>query len=234
MNQLPQRQAGFTLVEIAIVLVIIGLLLGGVLKGQELINSAKVKNMVGDFRTVSSLAYGYQDRFKALPGDQTQAQLDLAFGAGVAAACAPPAAAGQCVQNNGRIDGAWNAAAVTDETFVFWQHVRLANLASGPTQIANPNYQPRNADGGLIGIESGLNAAGAAAPFIVGMRGTFFVCSDGILGRYVRQIDTVMDDGDTAAGSVQAVPTGSVRGAVAATATAAIQDGAQYTVCASF
>ncbi|MER2624596.1 MAG: prepilin-type N-terminal cleavage/methylation domain-containing protein [Accumulibacter sp.] len=234
MNQMRKQQSGFTLVEIAIVLVIIGLLLGGVLKGQELINSAKVKNMVGDFRTVSSLAYGYQDRFKALPGDQTQAQLDLAFGAGVAAACAPPAAAGQCVQNNGRIDGAWNAAAVTDETFVFWQHVRLANLASGPTQIANPNYQPRNADGGLIGIESGLNAAGAAAPFIVGMRGTFFVCSDGILGRYVRQIDTVMDDGDTAAGSVQAVPTGSVRGAVAATATAAIQDGAQYTVCASF
>ena len=233
MNQMRKQQSGFTLVEIAIVLVIIGLLLGGVLKGQELINSAKVKNMVGDFRTVSSLAYGYQDRFKALPGDQTQAQLDLAFGAGVAAACAP-AAAGQGTQNNVRIDGAWNAAAVTDETFVFWQHVRLANLASGPTQIINPNYQPRNADGGLIGIESGLDAAGAAAPFIVGMRGTFFVCSDGILGRYVRQIDTVMDDGDTAAGSVQAVPTGSARGAVAATATAAIQDGAQYTVCASF
>jgi prepilin-type N-terminal cleavage/methylation domain-containing protein len=234
MNQMRKQQSGFTLVEIAIVLVIIGLLLGGVLKGQELINSAKVKNMVGDFRTVSSLAYGYQDRFKALPGDQTQAQLDLAFGAGVAAACAPPAAAGQCVQNNGRIDGAWNAAAVTDETFVFWQHVRLANLAIGPTQHWAPIYQPRNADGGLIGIESGLNAAGAAAPFIVGMRGTFFVCSDGILGRYVRQIDTVMDDGDTAAGSVQAVPTGSARATVAATATAAIQDGAQYTVCASF
>ena len=38
-----KQQSGFTLVEIAIVLVIIGLLLGGVLKGQELINSAKVK-----------------------------------------------------------------------------------------------------------------------------------------------------------------------------------------------
>jgi prepilin-type N-terminal cleavage/methylation domain-containing protein len=45
------KQSGFTLVEIAIVLVIIGLLLGGVLKGQELINSAKVKNMIAsDFR----------------------------------------------------------------------------------------------------------------------------------------------------------------------------------------
>ena len=152
MNQMRKQQSGFTLVEIAIVLVIIGLLLGGVLKWQELSNSAKVKNMVGDFRTVSSLAYGYQDRFKALPGDQTQAQLDLAFGAGVAAACAPPAAAGQCVQNNGRIDGAWNAAAVTDEVEEIGPNVRLANLASGPTQIANPNSQPRKADGGVSAI----------------------------------------------------------------------------------
>ena len=50
----PYRQAGFTLVEIAIVLVIIGLLLGGVLKGQELVNNAKVKNLANDFRAVSS------------------------------------------------------------------------------------------------------------------------------------------------------------------------------------
>ncbi len=231
-----RRQSGFTLVEIAIVLVIIGLLLGGVLKGQELINSAKVKNMVGDFRTVSSLAYGYQDRFKALPGDQTQAQLTAAFGVdalGVALGTACTAGAAACVPNNGRIDGAWNAAGPTDETYVFWQHVRLANLATGPTAFANANYQPRNADGGLIGIESGLNAAGAPAPFIANMRGTFFVCSDGVLGRYVKQIDTTMDDGDTAAGSVQAVATGSAR-ATAAVPTANIQDGAQYTVCASF
>jgi prepilin-type N-terminal cleavage/methylation domain-containing protein len=78
-----KQQSGFTLVEIAIVLVIIGLLLGGVLKGQELINSAKVKNMIGDLRTVSSMVYAYQDRFKALPGDQTAAQ--LATGAGFCA-----------------------------------------------------------------------------------------------------------------------------------------------------
>ena len=44
------HQSGFTLVEMAIVLVIIGLLIGGVLKGQELINSAKVKNLALDFR----------------------------------------------------------------------------------------------------------------------------------------------------------------------------------------
>ena len=47
-----KKQSGFTLIELAIVLVIIGLLLGGVLKGQELINSAKVKNMASDFKNV--------------------------------------------------------------------------------------------------------------------------------------------------------------------------------------
>jgi hypothetical protein len=66
-----------------------------------------------------------------------------------------------------------------------------------------------------------------------GMRGSFFVCSDGILGRYVKQIDTTMDDGNTAGGSVQAVVSGTARGA-AAVATTAIVDGTPYTVCASY
>jgi len=226
---MKSHQKGFTLVEIAIVLVIIGLLLGGVLKGQELINSAKVKNMIGDFRTASALIYGYQDRFRNLPGDQNQLQLDAAFGAGIATACQ---AGANCIQNNGRIDGNWNDAVNTSETFVFWQHVRLANLATGATAMNDPNYRPRNADGGFLGVESGISAAGVAAPFIAGMRGAVYVCSDGILGRYVRQIDTTMDDGNTAGGSVQAVPNGSAR-STAPTPTANIVDGQQYIVCTS-
>ena len=66
---MKRNQSGFTLIEIAIVLVIIGLLLGGVLKGQELINSAKVKNLATDFKNIPVFIYGYQDKFKALPGD---------------------------------------------------------------------------------------------------------------------------------------------------------------------
>src|SRR5450759_255690 len=70
---MSRKQSGFTLVEIAIVLVIIGLLLGGVLKGQELVNSAKVKNFISDFRSTQLLIYGYQDKFKAIPGDDVNA-----------------------------------------------------------------------------------------------------------------------------------------------------------------
>lgn len=62
-NQKLQEQAGFTLVEIAIVLVIIGLLLGGVLKGQEMIKNAKVKSAASDINAYSVALMSYEDRY---------------------------------------------------------------------------------------------------------------------------------------------------------------------------
>ena len=56
------RQCGFTLVEIAIVLVIIGLLLGAILKGQEMITQARIKNVINDFNGISAAYASYQDR----------------------------------------------------------------------------------------------------------------------------------------------------------------------------
>lgn len=229
---MKKTQAGFTLVEIAIVLVVIGLMLGGVLKGQELISSAKVKNLVNDFRTTSTLVYGYQDRFRNFPGDQTQAQLDAAFGTNAGTVCTP-AAAGLCATNNGRLDGNWNDPDIKSETFAFWQHVRLANLATGTTNTADSNYLPRNADGGLIGIESGVSSTGAAAPLIGGMRGAYYVCSGSVLGRYAKQMDSTMDDGNTATGSVRVTASNATRGD-AAVATADLLDGQQYIVCAAY
>ena len=238
-----RKQSGFTLVEIAIVLVIIGLLLGGVLKGQELINSAKVKNMVNDFRSTSTFVSGYQDRFRAFPGDQNQGQVDAAFGTtpvnGAQANICTPTAPGKCAINNGHLDGSWNDKTVASETYIFWQHVRLANLAAGPVDTTVGNFLPTNADGGQIGIESGISATGTATPFITGMRGSYYVCMEGVLGRYAKQIDTTMDDGNTAGGSVQAVAQGSTRGvnadtSIGGTPTATINDGSQYIVCAAF
>src|SRR6186997_1527886 len=67
------RQNGFTLIEIAIVLVIIGLLLGGVLKGQELITSARVRNLISQQDGIKAAYFGFQDRYRALPGDYSGA-----------------------------------------------------------------------------------------------------------------------------------------------------------------
>ncbi len=66
-TQNVQKQKGFTLVEIAIVLVIIGLLLGGVLKGQELIQNSKVKSVIADFEGISAGYWAFRDRRGSYP-----------------------------------------------------------------------------------------------------------------------------------------------------------------------
>lgn len=229
---MKRNQSGFTLIEIAIVLVIIGLLLGGVLKGQELINSAKVKNLATDFRNIPVFIYGYQDKFKALPGDD----------AGVVAHISGTLASSGGTVGNGLIEGAWNSYTATDESYLFWQHVRLAGLTSGPTTVpASPalgdGYKPVNAVGGEIGVQSGtsdpnktpLNATANANP----IRGTYVICSPNILGKFAKQLDIQLDDGNTATGSMMAVVTTTTPYAIGATATPTTQitDADIVTVC---
>ena len=71
------KQGGFTLVEIAIVLVIIGLLLGGILKGQELINNAKVRSVADRQNSLKASWYSFRDRYSYGPGDSKRAGLQV-------------------------------------------------------------------------------------------------------------------------------------------------------------
>ena len=219
------KQAGFTLIELSIVLVIIGLLLAGVLKGQELINSAKAKNMAADLKNVQLYLYGYQDRFHALPGDDNTVTAHLG-------ATASAATTGGTV-GNGDIEGGWNSTVSTAESFLFWQHVRLAGFAGGSSDITAPaTYLPTNTEGGRIGVQSTPSNA------ITNLAGTFVVCSDRISGRLAQQIDSSMDDGAPNSGTIMAVAQTSGASAVTGTTGVAAatgwNNGNKYTVCLGF
>lgn len=130
-----RKQHGFTLIEIAIVLVIIGLLLGGVLKGQELITSARVRNLISQQDGTKAAYFGFLDRYRALPGDYSQAQANIP-------------GCGSCQQgdNNGQISGA-------AEPISAWEHLSKAGFITGSyvySATAAPSNTPVNPYGSLV------------------------------------------------------------------------------------
>lgn len=190
LNKGTRVQAGFTLVEIAIVLVVIGLLLGGVLKGQEMITQSRIKNVINDFNGVSAAYYSYQDRYRAVPGDDNTAN--------------PRWATAVNGGGNGVIAGNYNAAVPgiptsAQESNLFWQHLRLAGFIGGVSQGNGSGKQPTNGAGGMIGVQ----ATGQGFTSLI-------VCSANLSDRVAIAVDSQMDD--------QSALTGQVRGQLQAAA----------------
>jgi len=179
----PRKQQGFTLVEIAIVLVIIGLMIGGVLKGQEMITNAKVSRVENDYKGVSAAILAYQDRYGVLPGDDPAATTRFAGTWNGA----------DNGNGNGVISGAWNSTRNNDESRKIWKHLRAAGFIKGPVDNTAASYlQPSHAFGGLIGFEQGIyNLSGHVLVF-------------GALPGNIGQIlEARGDNGNPSSGSIQ-------------------------------
>ena len=180
---MKKQQSGFTLVEIAIVLVIIGLLLGGVLKGQEMITQAKIKNVANDLNGLTAAVYSYQDRYKRMPGDDpgaTRWTLIPASGAG---------------DGDNIVEGGYSSTTNTEESRLFWAELRLAGFVAGATDtLGNAAAQPINAAGGIVGAQSGgLGLAGLV------------ICSGSLPAKIAQAIDSQFDDGNATTGNVRAI-----------------------------
>jgi len=181
--------AGFTLVEVAIVLVIIGLILGGVFKGQALIDSARVRSIQGELTGFQSAWLSFADRYRAIPGDFARAdhQIDSAATPG---------------NGNGRLDSASERAGV-------WQQLALAGFINGSFDGSAANVGsagsvdctagtcPKNPFNGFYKMAYGAQAAGSdsdANELLTGRQ-----MPVGILS----QLDTRLDDGVAMTGRFQ-------------------------------
>ncbi|MCC7546919.1 MAG: prepilin-type N-terminal cleavage/methylation domain-containing protein [Burkholderiales bacterium] len=115
---MPHTNRGFTLIEIAIVLVVIGLLLGGVLKGQELITGAKVRNLIAQQDGIKAAFFGFQDRFRAIPGDYTAASSNINC-------------TGGCPDGNGNGRIEKGSGGAPHEEIYLWAHLTGAGFLNG-------------------------------------------------------------------------------------------------------
>jgi prepilin-type N-terminal cleavage/methylation domain-containing protein len=186
-NQLsPPKNSGFTLVEVAIVLVIVGLILGGVFKGQALVDSARVRSMSTEIDGIRTAILSFQDRYRSIPGDFSKAplQIDSAALAG---------------DGNGRIDGSGERAGV-------WQQLSLAGFISGSYDgakssagtssdvVCGPQTCPQNPFSGYYKISYSAQAADADNP-----ANEIFTGSQ-IPVHILSQLDATLDDGKATTG----------------------------------
>ncbi|MBI5328088.1 MAG: prepilin-type N-terminal cleavage/methylation domain-containing protein [Deltaproteobacteria bacterium] len=122
MDTKSKNQKGFTLIELAIVLVIIGIILGAVLKGQEMINSAKIKNVGEQYRSLMAAVYSYQDKYQQFPGDDN-------------AATSRSWATGKCETTSGNGNGQ------ITEYYAAAEHLACAGLIAGSYNGTSENIK---------------------------------------------------------------------------------------------
>jgi prepilin-type N-terminal cleavage/methylation domain-containing protein len=154
----PFSRHGFTLIELSIVLVIIGLIVGGVLVGYDLIKAAELRSVVRQIESTNTAASAFRLKYNAIPGDMRNAT-DFW---GAKADCSPPAPTTDkttCDGNGNRmLEGTMEI-----ESFCFWQHLSNAELIPG-------NYTCSTSS-----MSGGLFEAGSTFGTLAGRKGALML-----------------------------------------------------------
>ncbi len=167
-----RNRKGFTLVELSIVLVVIGLLIGGVLKGKSMIDNAKQKRVKGDVDGIVAATYNYQDKFGFLPGDDPTSIV------------AAPLTVTGCAGGNG--DG---LVAAGTEAVCAWRAIIAAGFVAGDkTKTTEVLVAKTSPYGGQYTFRSGSNIGGS------GMSGNYIQVQNVPL-EVIADLDRKYDDG---------------------------------------
>jgi prepilin-type N-terminal cleavage/methylation domain-containing protein len=128
MIAVKRQQRGFSLIELSIVLVILGLLAGGILAGQSLIRAAELRTVATEYQRYTTAIYSFRDKYFALPGDMSNATRFWTAQDSTPATCQTTASSGAATCD-GNGDG--QIADSTYEMFRAWQHLANAGLIEG-------------------------------------------------------------------------------------------------------
>lgn len=177
-----QKEKGFTLVELAIVLVIIGIILGAVLKGQELIFNAKVKRLQSQIKEMMTAFYTYYDKYGYFPGDDPSASARWTDA---------PDGNGDGLVAGGYCDNA------KDESCYLWRHLRYANIISGDPADNNPaTMVPKHIFGGPLHMFTGTYTVGGER------RSGLWIALRRLEAQAAAALDRAIDDGKCTTGSM--------------------------------
>ena len=199
-----KRQQGFTLIEIAIVLVIIGLLLGGVLKGQELIQNARVRNIIAQQDGIKVAFFGFQDRYRGIPGDYTSANANSNI----------PAAGTTCGgDSDSLIENATATGSASTEDVCSWYHLSKAGFITGNysgSGTATSANSPTNAFGGLMQLiyDSTYSDTATPIPSVHNIK-----TGINVPATILAEVDRKLDDGLPSSGAFRFSTFGSVTAA---------------------
>ncbi len=213
--------AGFTLVELSIVLVILGLLTGGILSGQSLIRAAELRSVGTEFQRYRTAVHSFRDKYFALPGDMSNATSFWTSlgGTGSDVTCQNTAATGAPTCNGNGNNQVFTSVVNNDEQLRFWQHLANAGLIEGSyTGVVGAAYVP----GGNVGPSKLANSywwtgtsTGTGAPallfqlpaggyFNIGNTGAVITTAGSftLMPEEAWNIDTKLDDGKPGTGTV--------------------------------
>jgi hypothetical protein len=193
---------GFTLAQAAIVLVISGLIMGGILRGQVLIAGTHLKSTMTELEAIRAATATFQDQYGGLPGDYALGQAQLGTPHGVSWVSPRCGGGDQLCDGDGIIEGNGR----TNETLLFWQHLGLANLISGIEVAAEIDDSsgaglPQAAIGGGLAVQYQV-VGGHASHWL--RLGTGAALTIGVAtGAQASSIDRKIDDGRPGTGSVR-------------------------------
>jgi len=125
---------GFSLVELSIVLVILGLLTGGILAGQSLIRAAELRAISTEFSKFKAATNSFRDKYFGLPGDTTNATKFWGYTNADPATCIVTVGSGTQTCNgdgSGKLNATGSGATHYSENFTFWQHLANGGLIEG-------------------------------------------------------------------------------------------------------